>query len=104
MRYILPVGGKITSVRLISGEGRPQAPGQRPPPTLKTQSPTFNVKLKISKGIIDGVDVQLDDKATAVKFALKVDDQDAAAEQIFIGAKGMHPQEGTFYLPAKPEK
>jgi hypothetical protein len=33
-----------------------------------------------------------------------VDEQAAAPEQIFIGARGMHPKEATFYLPAKPEK
>jgi hypothetical protein len=100
---IEPVDGKITSVRLISGEGKALPGGLRPLPPIKTQSATFNVKLKISKGIIDGVDLQLDDKATAVKFALKVDDQDAP-EQVFIGPKGMHPKEATFFLPARPEK
>jgi hypothetical protein len=98
---IEPVGGKITSVRLNPGKALPG--GLRAPPAIQTQSATFSVKLKISKGIIDGVDVQLDDNATAVKFTLKVDDQDAP-KQIFIGPKGMHPQEATFYLPARPEK
>ena len=40
---------------------------------------------------------------TALKFDLMIDGK-ASPELIFIGAKGEHPKEAVFALPAKPAK
>jgi hypothetical protein len=93
---IEPVGGKIAAMGLDSG-------GKAPPKMMKIDSKAYNLKLTISKGLVNGMDLQFEDTVTAVKFALKVDDAEDA-EVIFIGAKGAHPKGATFALPAKPEK
>jgi hypothetical protein len=51
----------------------------------------------------DGFDMKVSDKATAIKFALKIEGKEMA-DHIFIGAKNGHPKGATFYLPAKPGK
>jgi len=51
----------------------------------------------------DGFDMKLSDKATAIKFVLKVEGKEMA-DHIFIGAKNAHPKGATFFLPAKPGK
>lgn len=51
----------------------------------------------------DGFDMKVSDKATAIKFVLKVEGKEMA-DHIFIGAKNGHPKGASFYLPAHPGK
>ena len=95
---IEPLDGKITSVRFFSSNKA--LPAQR---AEKTQTASFRVSLKVGGRVMNGVDLQLADTATAVKFTLKVDDKEVP-DRIFIGAQGKHPKGATFHLPAKPEK
>jgi len=90
------VGGKITTMSLIGS-------GSKPSPALKANTEKFNLKDRINKGLEGGMDLKLEDSVTAIKFDLQIDGK-AVPEMIFIGAKGQHPTEGTFALPAKPGK
>jgi len=72
-------------------------------PVEKTTVRACKVNAKINQGIESGIDFTLDEKATALKFELKVNGREVPAK-VFLGAKGAHPKSDTFYLPAKPGK
>jgi len=72
-------------------------------PVEKTTAPAYKFNAKINQGIESGIDFTLDDKATALKFELKINGKEAPGK-VFVGVKGSHPKSDTFYLPAKPGK
>lgn len=91
------VGGKIATITLIGG------PSKKPSAPLKANTAKFTISDKINKGLEGGMDLKLEPGVTEIKFKLQIDGKDSP-ELIFIGAKGEHPKEGEFSLPAKPAK
>jgi hypothetical protein len=96
------VGGRMTSITPRGTPARGVKTGADAEPK-KVTAPAYNFDMKINRGIEAGIDFTLDDKATALTFELKVNGKSVPA-LIYIGAKGTHPKEGTFQLPAKPQK
>jgi len=72
-------------------------------PVEKTTAPSYKFNAKINQGIESGIDFTLDDKATALKFELKINGKEVTGK-VFLGSKSAHPKWDTFYLPAKPGK
>jgi hypothetical protein len=68
-----------------------------------TTAPSYKFNAKINQGIEGGIDFTLDDKATALKFELKINSKEVPSK-VFVGSKGAHPKSDTFYLPAHPKK
>lgn len=103
---VAAVGGKFASIKLASTTTKsPPAKkkGAEPPALPGFEGKTVDVKFTLAKGSESGFDLKLDGDATGIKFELKVDDKEAP-ELILIGAKGAHPKEAAFELPAKPTK
>jgi hypothetical protein len=99
---IRALGGRITSITPRGTPAKGVKTGADAEPK-KVTAPAYNFDMKINRGIEAGIDFTLDDKATALKFELKVNGKSVPA-LIYIGAKGAHPKEGTFQLAAKPDK
>jgi hypothetical protein len=72
-------------------------------PVEKSTAPAYKFNAKINQGIEGGIDFTLDDKATALKFELKINGKEAPSK-VFVGATGAHPKSDLFYLSAKPGK
>lgn len=62
----------------------------------------FDFKFGMGGGV-DGIDFKGGDKATSIKFKLAVEGRYQPAF-IYIGAKGEHPTNGEFTVPARPGK
>jgi hypothetical protein len=93
------VGGRFSTItpRDTPTKGVKTGPDAVP---MKSTAPKYTINSKINRGIGGGIDFTLDDKATALKFDLKINGKDVPG-QIYIGAKGTHPKESQFQLPAK---
>lgn len=89
------VGGRFST---ITPRGTPTKGVEQSP--KKSTAPKYTFNSKINRGIEGGIDFTLDDKATAVKFDLKINGKDVPG-QVYIGAKGAHPKESSFQLPVK---
>jgi hypothetical protein len=96
------VGGRIRTITRRGTPAKGAKIGADAVP-MKTTAPAYKFDMKINRGFEAGIDFTLDDKATALKFDLKVNGKSVPA-LIHIGANGVHPKEGTFELPAKPAK
>lgn len=91
------IGGRMTTITPQGTGGT----GSKVGVPVKTTAPAYKFTTKINRGVEGGVDFTLDDKATALKFELTVNGK-IVPTQIYLGAKGEHPKESTFHLPAKP--
>jgi hypothetical protein len=89
------VGGRFSTItpRGTPAKGVDQSP-------KKSTAPKYTFNSKINRGIEGGIDFTLDDKATALKFDLKINGKDVP-RQVYIGEKGTHPKESPFQLPSK---
>jgi len=96
------IGGRMSSIVRRGTPAKGVKTGADAP-VEKTTAPAYKFNAKINQGIESGIDFTLDDKATALKFELKINGKDVAGK-IFVGAKGAHPKSDTFYLPANPGK
>jgi hypothetical protein len=97
------VDGKFTSAKLVRTIGKGFKPETTDMSQLTGGTKTMKLDIRLAKGYESGFDLKVDDKATALRFVLKHNDKEET-EVIFVGAKGAHPKEASFYLPIKPEK
>jgi hypothetical protein len=97
------IGGKMTSLQPVGIEGKEAKKKEADTGTWNPQGTVFRFTLHTGKKHTDGFDLKVSDKATAIKFTLTAGG-DEHAGKVFIGAKGEHPKEAVFYLPAHPEK
>jgi hypothetical protein len=95
------VDGGFVSMRNVATTAK--GPKSPPAKMLPIKSKGFAIKLTLAKGSESGFDIVLDDKATAIKFALEVDGQ-KDEKLILIGAKGVNPKGAEFSFPPKPGK
>jgi hypothetical protein len=93
------IGGRMTSITPRGTPAKGAKTGADAEPR-KVTAPAYSFDMKINRGIEAGIDFTLDDKATALRFELKVNGKSVPA-LIYIGEKGAHPREATFELSAK---
>jgi hypothetical protein len=92
------VDGQVVGMKVIALTAKnPRATGGG---LLAVKKDSLDVNYKLLKDSESGYDFQVDDKTSAIKFSLKVDDGDAT-ELILIGPKGTHPKSSEFSLSAK---
>jgi hypothetical protein len=95
----------VASIEVVSGRFSTITPRGTPTKGVdqspkKSTAPKYTFNSKINRGIEGGIDFTLDDKATALKFDLKINGKDVP-RQVYIGEKGTHPKESPFQLPSK---
>lgn len=95
------IGGKMANLIPIKPEGK-KAKKNLDYASWNAASTILKFSFTTGKGQ-DGFDLQLSDKATALKFSLMVDGKEVT-KQIFLGSKNSHPSSATFTLPAHPGK
>jgi hypothetical protein len=96
------IGGKMTALNPVKVEGK-KAKKNKDFGSWNPEGTRFKFSLTTAKGFVDGFDLQLSDKATALKLVLKVNGEEAP-KAIFLGAKNAHPTSAMFFLPARPGK
>jgi hypothetical protein len=97
------VGGKMVRLDPVGAEGKGGGKKDADAGTWNAQGTVFDFTLKTGAKHTDGFDLKVTTAATAIKFNLSVGG-DEAPGKVFIGAKGEHPKEAVFYLPAHPKK
>jgi len=95
------VGGKMTSLKPISAEKGGKSKKNLDYGSWNPEGTLFTFSFT-TKGGQDGFDMQVNDKATSLKFVLKVDGKEVP-DDIFVGAKNAHPKSAEFSLPAHPK-
>jgi hypothetical protein len=94
------VGGRIST---ITSRGSRPKDDKTEPEVKKGAFPAYNFSVKIPDRYEGGIDFTLDDKATALQCEFKLNGKEVSPKQIYLGAKGEHPQAGTFRLAVKKE-
>ncbi|MSR52216.1 MAG: hypothetical protein EXS09_02875 [Gemmataceae bacterium] len=96
------VGGKMTSVKPIAAEKGGKSKTNLDYGSWNAEGTLFTFSFTTGRDQ-DGFDMQLSDKATALKFDLKLDGKESP-DKVHLGAKNAHPKSATFYLHAQPGK
>jgi len=96
------IGGKMTALNPVKVEGK-KAKKNKDYGAWNPAGTQFKFSLTTAKGFVDGFDLQVNDKATALKLVLKVNGLEVPKD-VFVGAKNAHPSAASFYLPARPDK
>lgn len=95
------VGGKMVSLNPLTVEkgGKGKKKDNLDFGSWNPEGTQFTFSFTTGHGM-DGFDMKLSDKSTALKFALKIEGKEMP-DHIFIGSKNAHPKGATFFLPAQ---